>query len=39
MLRREVTELYEELVLGREPEHPANAARRAVRRSSRRKPS
>jgi DNA-binding PadR family transcriptional regulator len=39
MLRREVTELYEELVLGREPEHPANAAGHAVRRSTRRKRS
>jgi DNA-binding PadR family transcriptional regulator len=35
MLRREVSELYEELVLGREPEHPAMAEGSAAGRSAR----
>jgi PadR family transcriptional regulator, regulatory protein PadR len=42
MLRREVTELYEELVLGREPEHPTmvkGSPRRRARESIRRKRS
>jgi len=36
MLRREVTELYEELVLGREPEHPPLTKGFAAGRSARR---
>jgi DNA-binding PadR family transcriptional regulator len=43
MLRREVSELYQELVLGREPEHPempkGSAVGRSVRKSTRRKRS
>lgn len=43
MLRREVSELYEELVLGREPEHPrmasGSAAERKAREATRRKRS
>jgi DNA-binding PadR family transcriptional regulator len=35
MLRREVSELYEELVLGREPEHPRLASASAVGRNRR----
>ena len=36
-LRREVTELYQEVVRGREPEHPQRGPRAAARRSSTRK--
>jgi hypothetical protein len=39
MLRHEVSELHEELVLGREPEHPRNAAGRKVHPSIRRRGS
>jgi DNA-binding PadR family transcriptional regulator len=39
LLRREVSELYEELVLGREPEHPTNTAGREAPRSTGRKRS
>jgi DNA-binding PadR family transcriptional regulator len=35
-LRREVTELYEEVVLGREPEHPEAVAPSAARETRKR---